>query len=254
MLKVSIITATYNSAGSIKTAIESVNNQIYRNIEHVFIDGQSKDETLKIINEKSQVSKTVISESDNGIYDALNKGIIYSKGDIIGLLHSDDFLAEPDIIEAVVDIFEKTNVDGVYGDLHYVKKDNTQKIIRHWKGKPFDIALLKNGWMPAHPTLFLRRSVYEMYGGFDTSFKIAADYDFILRIMNEKKLKFKYLPMVFCKMRVGGASNKNILNIVLKSTEDYRALRKNQFNSPIIILLQKNLSKVPQFIRTFKIG
>jgi len=253
-IKVSIITATYNSELTIESCVKSVLEQRYLNVEHIIIDGQSEDNTLNEIRRVNELySRTdgvVLSEPDNGIYDALNKGLRIATGDIIGFVHSDDFLSDSHVLSKIVDEFEKDDqLEGVFGDLHYVDKANDLKIIRKWKGREFNSCLLSYGWMPAHPTLFLRREVYNKYGDFDLSFKISADYDFILRIFKISSLSAKYVPMVITKMRLGGASNVSIKNIINKSLEDYRALKMNGFRCPWLILLLKNISKVPQFFK-----
>ena len=245
-MKVSIITSVFNNKNTVSEAIESVLNQTYKDIEYIVIDGGSTDGTIDIINSyKGKITK-FISEPDNGIYDGLNKGILKATGDIIGFLHSDDVYMDNTVIEKVVNKFYG-GYDGVYGDLIYVSK-NDGKIIRYWKSGDFNINKLKKGWMPPHPTLFLKREIYNKYGLFDTSFKIAADYDFMLRILKHN-IKIAYIPEVLYKMRVGGESNKSIKNILLKSKEDYRALKKNEIGG-INTLIYKNISKLPQFFKS----
>ncbi|WP_178990231.1 glycosyltransferase family 2 protein [Winogradskyella schleiferi] len=248
-MKVSLITATYNSESTINTCMESVLNQTYKNIEYIVIDGVSSDGTLSYIEEKSKAYPQIIysSAKDMGIYDALNKGIEKATGDIIGLVHSDDFLADNNVIETIVNTFKNENADGVYGNLHYIAFENTDKVIRNWVGKQFRPKLLTQGWMPAHPTLYLKKDVYEKYGTFNLSYKIAADYDFILRIFKQPQLKFYYLPKTIVKMRVGGASNRSLKNIIQKTNEDYRAINANEIGSWKTILI-KNVSKLKQFI------
>ncbi|MGQ7871160.1 glycosyltransferase family 2 protein [Sunxiuqinia sp. sy24] len=243
----SIITATYNSYPAIQDCIDSIAQQTLKP-EHLIIDGQSKDETLTTMKNSSSVSQ-YISEPDKGIYDALNKGLRLAQGEIIGLLHSDDLLADATTLEKINQAFEETGADVVYGDLVYVDKEDTSKVIRYWKSQAFQPALLNRGWMPAHPTVFAKREVYAKYGQFDLSFDIAADYDLMLRIFQDKTLKFAYLPAVITRMRVGGASNKSLKNIIHKSSEDYRAMKKNRLPFPLWTLACKNLSKIPQFLK-----
>ena len=242
-MKVSIITSVFNNEKHIEDAINSVLSQTYSNIEYIIIDGNSKDNTKKIIEKYLDKIDIFVSEPDKGIYDGLNKGILKATGDIIGFLHSDDIYYNNKVIEKVVKAFKK-DIDGVYGDLVYIK-DN--KVIRYWKSGEFSIEKLKKGWMPPHPTLFLKKSIYEKYGLFDLNFKIAGDYDFILRIL-KNNINLKYIPEILYKMRVGGASNKSLKNILQKSNEDLKALYKNNIGG-IDVLFRKNFSKITQFIK-----
>lgn len=244
-MKVSIITVVYNNETTIAEAITSVLDQTYKHIEYIVVDGASKDRTVEIIKGFADRIDTFVSEPDHGIYDALNKGVRLATGDIVAILHSDDLYAENDTVEKVVAKFQE-GVDGIYGDLVYVMKNDPAKVFRYWRGREYKPELLVQGWMPAHPTLFLRREVYERFGGFDTGFKIAADYDFILRVFSGN-VNIRYLPELVYKIRLGGASNKSIGNIVKKSREDLRALRKNRVGG-VTTLAYKNLRKLEQFI------
>ncbi len=230
--------------------MESVLNQTYPNVEYIIVDGDSNDGTLDIIKKETKENSNIhyISEKDKGIYDALNKGVELATGDVIGFVHSDDYLASSTIVETIMNAFAKYNVDGVYGDLHYVSFDKPDAVIRNWKSQSFTPKLLKQGWMPAHPTLFLKREVYLEKGKFDTKFKIAADYDFVLRVFRETKYSFYYLAETITKMRVGGASNKSLKNLIQKTKEDYQACRRNGLKLPYKVVLIKNLSKIPQWI------
>jgi glycosyltransferase len=245
-MKVSIITSVYNNKETIKEALYSVFSQTYKNIEYIIVDGKSNDGTMDIIKKYEKQIDIIVSEPDNGIYDGLNKGVKLATGDIIAFLHSDDIYSTNTIVEEIVKNFIDTKADGVYGDLVYTPKENTTKILRYWKSKAFHSHMLRSGWMPAHPTLFLKRSVYEKYGNFDLSFKIAGDYDFMLRVLSAG-IKVVYLPKVIYKMRVGGASNRSLKNIIRKSKEDLKALRKNNIGG-ISTLLIKNFSKIGQFL------
>jgi len=247
-IKVSIITATYNSAHGIEACLDSILSQDYKNIECLIIDGQSKDQTLEIVSQKQKNHSCInlVSESDKGIYDALNKGIALASGSLIGFVHSDDLLASTNVISKLVKKIQNEKLDGVYGDLQYVDKININKIIRFWKSCVFQPELLKRGWMPAHPTLFLKKQVYDKHGVFNISYEISADYDFMLRALKDKDLEYGYLPEVITKMRLGGASNRSLKNIIKKSKEDYHAIRSNNIGG-IITLLLKNTSKIKQF-------
>jgi glycosyltransferase involved in cell wall biosynthesis len=249
-MKISIITICQNSEKTIRDTIESVLSQNYPSIEYIVVDGGSTDYTLELVKEhepRFNGALKWISESDKGIYDALNKGISLASGDIIGILHSDDLFASESILEQIAFEFSKTpRVSGIYGDLKYVNKTNTKSVIRFWKSKPFKTKNLKYGWMPAHPTLFLKKEVYQKHGNYDSNFKIAADYDFMLRILNDQMLQFKYLPVVITYMRVGGNSNKSLINLFIKSKEDLKAIRKNKAGG-LYTLVFKNLRKTGQF-------
>lgn len=246
-IRVSVITTSHNREKTIAQAVASVRDQTYPAIEHVIVDGASRDATVERVRETARPDALIVSEPDAGIYDAFNKGVARASGEIIGFVHSDDFLATPDVIAAVVDAFQDPAVDAVYGDLDYVSADNPRRVIRRWRSEHFDRAKLSQGWMPPHPALFLHRRIYARHGAFDTSFKIAADYDFILRVFSDPTLRSVYVPRVFVSMRVGGISNRSIGNILRKSREDYRALRRNQVGG-LFSLLFKNLSKLPQFV------
>ena len=228
--------------------MDSIVSQDYSDLEYLFIDGGSSDNTLSIIKKYRQNNPFIkmVSEKDYGIYDALNKGISAASGDIIGFVHSDDFLASSDIINDIVSMMKTESLDGVYGNLQYVNKNNTQKVTRNWISCDFKFSLLKNGWMPPHPTLFLKKEVYQKHGLFDVSYRISADYDFMLRIFKDSELKLGYLPKVITKMRVGGASNRSLKNIIKKSKEDYRAIKSNNIGD-FLTLIRKNTSKLKQF-------
>ena len=244
-MKISIITSVYNNKDTIEDAIKSVLNQTYKNIEYIVIDGASTDGTIDIVKKYQDKISKFISEPDNGIYDGLNKGIKLATGDVIAFLHSDDIYASNDIIEYIVNNFDDN--DAIYGDLVYTSKSDTTKVLRYWKSKNFNKSLLKKGWMPAHPTFFVKKEIYDKYGCFDTSFRIAADYDFMLRVL-KNNIKVKYLPKILYKMRIGGESNKSLTNIINKTKEDLKALKKNEIGG-FHTLIYKNLSKIKQFIK-----
>jgi glycosyltransferase len=249
-LKITIITATYNSATTLADAMASVLGQTYPHIEYIVVDGASTDHTVALLQsfQQNHPNLRYVSEPDKGIYDALNKGIAMATGDILGFVHADDMLAHNDTIAHIAAAFKANNCDGVYGDLHYVNAQDPTKVVRNWKSQTFKKSLLNRGWMPAHPTLYLKTELYRNYGVFDTSFRIAADYELILRLFKQPQLQFYYLPKTIVNMRVGGASNRSLQNILQKSKEDYRALKMHGLPMPWWILAWKNLSKVPQFL------
>ena len=247
MMKISIVTVAYRAENTIGAALASVAQQTWAPLEHVVVDGASPDGTLVEINAHKNDAMVIVSEPDEGIYDALNKGFSLATGDVVGIVHADDILADNDVLEHVADAFTDPLVDAVYGDLDYVAKDDPQRIIRHWLAGECSDVKLRRGWMPPHPTLFLRRRVFENLGLFDTSFRIAADYDLILRYFGAGSVRSAYIPRVLVKMRVGGESNRSLGSIVEKSREDYRALRRNGVGG-LSALVMKNVSKIPQFL------
>jgi glycosyltransferase len=248
MIKISIITAVLNGRNTIADTLESILNQSYKNVEHVIIDGGSTDETLEILKRYKNGTTKIISEPDGGVYEALNKGIQLSSGDVIGILNGDDFYAHGQVLNRVVDVFEREKVDSCYGDLQYVKRDNTSKLIRFWKSSPYRPGKFNYGWMPPHPTFFVKKEIYEKFGIFNTDLKIAADYELMLRFLERFKISTHYIPEVLIKMRVGGMSNRNLRNMFLKSCEDYKAWKVNDLKSPFYTILLKNISKIPQFL------
>ncbi|SCY17194.1 glycosyltransferase family 2 protein [Paracoccus tibetensis] len=246
-MKISVVTAVYNRADTVGQAIASVQAQVYPHVEHLIIDGGSTDKTIENVRKYSRAAMRVISEPDEGIYDALNKGIANSTGDVIGVMHSDDFFADAFVLDKVAHEFADPAVGAVYGDLDYVSASDPTKIVRHWKSGNFSKNRLRWGWMPPHPTLFLRRDVFVRLGSYDTSYRIAADYDAILRFLGKGGVRARYIPEVLVKMRVGGESNKSLDRVIRKSREDYRALRSSGMGGAGA-LIWKNVSKIPQFI------
>jgi glycosyltransferase len=222
-MKISVITAVYNAKDTASEALESILEQTHPDIELIVIDGASTDGTREMLAEYADRLSVFISEPDDGIYDALNKGIAHAAGDVIGFLHADDLFADDVVLAKVAEVFVDSSVDAVYGDLVYVSKSEPDKVIRYWKAGEFSPEKLKAGWMPPHPTLYVRRSVYERLGAFDTSFHIAADYDCMLRFLGVGKINCHYIPEVLVRMRLGGKSNRSLANIVQKSVEDYKA-------------------------------
>ena len=246
---VSIITVTYNSATLIADCLASVNSQTYPNIEHIIIDGASKDNTLEIIKATPNRVTKIISEPDKGIYNAMNKGIRLASGDIIGILNSDDLYVDENVIALIVKEFEKDDtLEAVHTNLYYVNSEATSKIVRHWITGDFKSGSFFKGWHPAHPTLFLKREVYDKYGLFDEQFKLAADFEFMLRIFEKHKIKSKYLPVTTVRMRLGGATSKNLKNIMRGNRECLNAFKKNNFKTPFLYPVYRLFPKLKQFI------
>ena len=247
-MKVSIITATYNSASTILDAIQSVQQQTYQNIEHIIIDGVSTDDTIEKIQSIHHPIK-IISEKDKGIYDAMNKGIAQASGDVIGILNSDDFYSNENIIEKVVKQFEVIDCDALYGDLLYVDANNTNNIKRRWVSGNYERKDFLKGWMPPHPTFFVKKEVYEKYGVFNLDLGSAADYELMLRFMFKHNIKTVYLPEVMIHMRTGGVSNKSLVNRLRANRGDRQAWRVNGLKPGLFTLTLKPLRKVGQFFK-----
>jgi glycosyltransferase len=245
-MKISIVTCSLNSSSTIKKSIKSVQKQTYKNIEHLIIDGGSTDKTLEIIKKIKHKNLTLFSSADNGFYDALNKGIKVTTGNIVGVLHSDDFYRSSKILKIIADIFKYTKADLVYGDLIYVKKQHPFKPIRHWKAGQYSKEKLFKGWMPPHPTVFVKKKIFDKIGFYKTHYKISADYDFLVRIFNCKNINQVYVPKVLINMRVGGMSNGSFKNLIIKSFEDYQIIKKNKIGG-LFTLFNKNFSKLRQF-------
>ena len=248
-MKVSIITVVYNRADVIRDTIESVLSQTYKNIEYIIIDNASTDGTINVVNEyKDQISK-IISEPDNGLYDAINKGINYATGDIIGLIHSDDFYLDNLVIQRVVDTFKKENKHMLFPDLFYIKGDKKDKVLRYYSAKNFKVEKLKYGFMPPHPTLFVKKEVYEKYGLYKIDYKIAADYEMFVRLLLVNKLSFSYIHLPIVKMRVGGVSSGGIRRKIECNIEVLRAIRSNGLKANHLVLLKKYPIKIIEIIK-----
>jgi glycosyltransferase involved in cell wall biosynthesis len=246
-VKVSIITVCYNSAETIENTLISVVSQSYPNIEYILIDGQSTDGTLAIIERYKSKLARVISEPDKGIYDAINKGIQLASGELVGVLNSDDFYVNNSVIEEVVKILQQQNADCVYGDLQYVDRQNTNLVKRNWVSGKYEQGLFYKGWMPPHPTFFIKNDCYKKYGLFNLQLKSAADYELMLRMLHVHQIKAAYLPQVLVKMRVGGKSNISLKNRIKANREDKLAWVINGIKPRFYTLLMKPLSKLGQF-------
>lgn len=248
-MKITIITVVWNNVTTIQDAIDSVLGQTYENIEYIVIDGASGDGTVEIVQSYGDNINKFISEKDKGLYDAMNKGIKLATGDIVGIINSDDFYKSNDILEIVSNEFMSKDIDCLYGDLEYVDANDTSKVVRYWKSRSFEDGLFQKGWHPAHPTFFIKREYYEKYGVFNLDFRIAADYEIMLRFLERYKLKSSYINRTFVKMRVGGESNRSIKNIIKANLESYKAWKVNGlYINPMRILL-KPLSKILQYVR-----
>ena len=247
-MKISIITVTYNSEKTLKDTIESVLKQNYENYEHIIVDGKSKDSTVDIIKEYEEEYNgklKYISEKDNGIYDAMNKGIKMASGDIIGLLNSDDILAKEDVLSTIVNKFKNTNCDGTYANLIFMDYETMSRPTRIWKSKK---GSLNNGWHPAHPTLYLKREVYDKIGLFNLKYKIVADYDFMIRLIKDDAIKLEYIDDYIVHMRSGGTSTAGLKGYLKNLKEANIDLKDNNIKYPYIVNIKRIIKTIKQMI------
>ncbi|MPQ95767.1 glycosyltransferase family 2 protein [Thioclava sp. JE_KL1] len=250
-MKISLITAVYDAEDTVGDAIASVARQSHRDLEHLIIEGRSRDGSFAAIEAARHSRMIAFSEADAGLYDALNKGIARATGEVVGFVHADDMLAHRDALAHVAAAFADPQVEAVFANLDYVLRGDPDTVIRHWANGGFTPAKLRRGWAPAHPTLYLRCSTYARLGGFNTSYRIAADYDFMLRVFSALQGRAVYLPELLYKMRLGGVSNRSLAHLRRKMAEDYRAIRANHLGGPVSalgVLARKNLSKLRQFV------
>lgn len=246
---VSIITVCYNSASTIEDTIQSVLRQSYPDIEYIIIDGASTDGTLKIIEKYKDNISTILSEKDKGMYDAINKGIELCNGEVIGILNADDFYIDDNAIGEVVAKMQEEKADSLYSDLYYVAAEDTNKVIRNWVSGKYNRQKFLYGWMPPHPTFFVKRTAYEKYGCFNLSLKSAADYELMLRFLFKNNLSTSYIPRALVRMRVGGMSNVSLKNRIKANKEDRKAWRMNGLRPRPYTMLFKPLRKVIQYVK-----
>ena len=246
-MKVSIITVTMNSEKYLSDCITSVKRQSHKDIEYIIIDGNSTDGTLNIIKQNQKNISYWVSEEDRGMYDAINKGIMVATGDIIGILNSDDMFASADSVRSIVDCFETTGTDSVYGDLVYVEATNTQKILRYWKGNSYKRSRFRYGWMPAHPTFYMKRELISQYGFYENHYFTAADYEFMARYLFLHKVSSTYIDSMLVKMRSGGLSNVTLKSRFRANRRDFLAMKRNKIPFSFLVSILKPLIKIPQF-------
>lgn len=245
-IKISLITVTYNAARTLQRCIESVMTQVYRNIEYIIIDGNSNDGTMQIVNNNNKSVSVFISEEDNGIYDAMNKGIMMATGDVIGMLNADDYFADNYVLAKIAEAFENADNDLLYADLDYVNKQG--EVVRKWRSGEYKVSNFNWGWMPPHPTFYARKGFFEKYGLYDSGYGTAADYELMLRFMYLRMLKVFYLKEVIVKMSVGGVSNSNYKNRVKAWAGDFKAMKNNHMPAPVLGIIFKPLRKILQFV------
>jgi glycosyltransferase involved in cell wall biosynthesis len=248
-MKISVITVTYNSAQTLEDTIKSVVNQTYPDIEYIIVDGLSKDDTLNIVKKYEGKIAKVVSEKDNGIYDAINKGVDLATGEVVAILNSDDLYNGENVIAQIMKTFAETNADAVYGDLVYVERTNIDKITRTWNSGKYKEGKFIKGWMPPHPSFFVKRWCYKRFGKFHTTFKTSADYELMLRFIHVNKIKLAYVPEVLVRMRLGGQSNVSLANRLEANREDRKAWEMNGLKPGRLTLIRKPLSKIFQFFK-----
>jgi len=247
-MKISIITVCYNSGKTIGHTLQSVREQTYDDIEHIIVDGCSNDNTLEIIKAKGSHVSKFVSEKDGGIYDAMNKGIAMATGEIIGFINADDFYASSYVLAKVVAALKNSSVDACYGDLCYVGQSDTSTVVRYWKSTNFHRTAFEIGWCPPHPTFFVRREIYERFGGFDLTYRIAADFELMMRFLEVHQIRATYISEVLVNMRVGGTTNRSMMNIIKQNIEILRALKSHSLHSSIVRLFcHKLVSRGLQF-------
>lgn len=248
-MKISIITATYNSATHVASCIESVYSQTYSNIEHIIVDGASKDNTVEIVKAIPNRVTKLISEPDKGIYDAMNKGIRLATGDIVGILNSDDFYASNTIIETIVKVFQEANVESVFGNLDFVAANEIDKVVRHWKSTPFIQGSFSKGWHPPHPTFFVKKEVYEKYGVFNTSLDVSADFELMLRMLERHQISTFFVDETIVKMRYGGESTGSLRKIIAGNKNILKAFKINGVKVSPFYTFKRLTKKALQFLK-----
>jgi glycosyltransferase involved in cell wall biosynthesis len=251
-MKISVITVCFNSAKTIKDTLDSVNGQTHPNIEHIIVDGGSLDSTLSLVKAHGRRVTRLVSERDRGIYDAMNKGLFLATGDVVGILNSDDCYGDTRVLEHVAATMQDPSVDACFGDLELVNQRDINRVIRYWKPGPYIAGACAKGWMPPHPTFYVRRQAYERYGGFDLSFPMAADFEMSLRLLEVAKLNSTYIPEVLVRMRTGGASNRGFASIVRNNRETSKACIKHGLPGGILFLINRMLVKLPEIYRRRK--
>lgn len=251
-MKISLITVTYNSSNTLKTTLDSILNQLHTDYEYIVVDGASKDNTVALIKEYEPRFKNKIkwiSEPDKGLYDAMNKGIHLATGDVIGILNSDDFFTSNSILQQVSEVFEKKgNVDAVYGDIHFVNPDNLKKCVRYYSSKVFKRSLMRLGFMPAHPSFYIRKDCFEKYGNYKTDYKIAADFEYLLRVIFKNKIRTQYIPIDMVTMRTGGASTSGLKSHMRIMKEHLRAFRENDIYTNAFLLSLRYIYKIGELV------
>lgn len=244
-MKISIVTVCYNAEATIERALLSVLMQEQVDLQYIVIDGVSSDSTFDIVRRHGQKIDTYLSEPDKGLYDAMNKGIQRAKGDVVGFLNADDSYAHLQVLKKVAHVFEDQEIDALYGDITYLNKGN---VVRNWVSGDYHRSKFERGWMPPHPSFFVRRKYFESFGSFNTDFKISADYELMLRMLYVHKLRTYYLRGNMVNMEVGGVSNKSLTNRLISRVEDAKAWKVNKLSTPWFWIMAKPLLKLSQYL------
>lgn len=246
-MKISVITVCFNSARTIADTLHSVAEQTHPDIEHIVIDGASRDNTLDIIKTTQNRVAKLLSEPDKGIYDAMNKGLALATGEVVGFLNSDDVYADKGCLALIASALSDVCIDACYGDVEFVSATIPHKTVRYWRAGEYDKKRLVQGWMPPHPTFYARRTLYDNVGGFDLRYRLQSDYDMAVRLLKQDTVRLCYLPYLMVRMRMGGASNASIGNILCGNLEAYRAAKENELGVGPMFVVRKILSRIPQF-------
>lgn len=246
-MKISVITVCYNAAGTLADTLDSVARQSYREVEHIVVDGASTDTTPEVIARHGSHIAKLVSEPDRGIYDAMNKGLKLATGDVVGFLNADDVFVNLEVLSHIAEVMTDPSLDACYANLYYVDREQTDIVKRVWLSRDYEPGLCARGWMPAHPTFYVRRSVYERFGDFDLNYRLQADFDLTMRFLEVHHIRSRFVPEFWVRMRMGGASNNSVRNVIQGNWEAYQACRKNGIRVPPWFMITKVLSRLSQF-------
>ncbi len=251
-MNISIITVCYNAADTLSDTLDSVASQNYSDVEHIIVDGGSVDGTEEVVKDKGWRVAVWRSESDQGVYDGMNKGLSLASGEVIGFLNADDIYMHSDVLTKVAATMADSAIDACYANLVYVDRKQTSRVIRHWTSQNYAPGLFEKGWMPAHPTFFVRKSVYEKLGGFNLRYRLQSDFDLALRFIGIHNIRTRFIPEVWVRMRMGGMSNNSIRNVIRGNIEAYSSCRANGLKVPPWFILGKLFSRLPQFVKAYR--
>jgi len=251
-MKISIITVCYNAADTLGDTLDSVASQNYSDVEHIIVDGGSVDGTEEVVKDKGWRVAVWRSESDQGVYDGMNKGLLLASGEVIGFLNADDVYMHSDVLTKVAATMADPAIDACYANLVYVDRKQISRVIRHWTSQNYAPGLFEKGWMPAHPTFFVRKSVYERLGGFNLRYRLQSDFDLALRFISIHDIRTRFIPEVWVRMRMGGMSNNSIRNVIRGNIEAYSSCRANGLKVPLWFILSKVFSRLPQFVKAYR--